>query len=329
MKVLAVSNPSRYEKFAPDLPVRRETEIVFLPREDDESEIIQAVRDADALFVSPVTPVTRTLIEQATKLKMIHSEGVGFDRIDLEAAREKGIYVCNNPGCNAPAVAELTVMLMSMLLHRTLWGYREVRAGRQGHAVFALMEDVPFDLSDCTVGLVGFGAIAKATAERLRAYGSTLYYYARHRQSPEVEQAYGASYLPLQELAARCDIVSLHVPANSESIHMIDADFLARMKPTAFLVNTARGALIDDQALCDALRRGTIAGAGLDAYSPEPVPSDHPLLELAKELPDKITFAPHQGGITQASFRTAQRMMWEDFAKITKGGRPDHIVNGL
>lgn len=193
----------------------------------------------------------------------------------------------------------------------------------------ALEGDVPKDLCCSTVGLVGFGAIGQATALRLRANGSRVYYYARHRKSPETEHAYGVEYLPLEELAERCDIVSLHLPATAESIHMVDRAFLARMKPGSYLVNTARGAVIDDEALCEAIRSGHLAGAALDAYDPEPVPADHPLVRLTEECPDRVVLCPHQGGLTQSSFENVYRMLFEDLGLLMAGKRPNRIVNGL
>ena len=192
-------------------------ELVFTDREGPEERWLAAGGDAEALVAAPVTPVTEELIARMPHLKLIHSDGVGYDRIDLAAAREGGIYVCNCAGCNAGPVAELAVTLMSMLLHRTLWGDRMVRAGQQHEAVNELAAHVPEDLSTCRVGLVGFGAIGQATAQRLRANGSEVFYYARHRQDPAVEEACGARYLPLYELAETCDIISLHLPATPES----------------------------------------------------------------------------------------------------------------
>lgn len=330
MKVLVLTHKGRYDRFAPkDSPAFRAAELVFCDREGTEEEWLAAAGDAEALFVLPVTWIRESLISRMPNLKMIHSEGVGFDRIDLEAARRRGVYVCNNAGCNAGPVAEQAVMLMSMLLHRTLWGDRMVRRGRQGEAVRILEGNVPADLSCTTVGLVGFGAIGQATARRLRANGSKVYYYARHRKDPETEQACGVEYLPLEELAERCDIVSLHLPATAESAHMVDRDFLGRMKPGSFLVNTARGAIIDDEALCAAIRSGHLAGAALDAYNPEPMPADHPLLKLAEEFPDSLVLCPHQAGITQSSFRNVYRMLFEDLGALMEGRRPRRIVNGL
>lgn len=330
MKVLVLTHKGRYDRFAPkDSPAFQAAELIFCDREGTEEEWLAAAGDAEALFVLPVTWIRESLISRMPNLKMIHSEGVGFDRIDLEAARRRGVYVCNNAGCNAGPVAEQAVMLMSMLLHRTLWGDRMVRRGRQGEAVRILEGDVPADLSCTTVGLVGFGAIGQATAQRLRANGSKVYYYARHQKDPETEKACGVEYLPLKELAERCDIVSLHLPATAESTHMVDRDFLDRMKPGSFLVNTARGAIIDDEALCAAIRSGHLAGAALDAYVPEPMPADHPLLKLAEEFPDSLVLCPHQAGITRSSFHNVYRMLFEDLGALMEGRRPQRIVNGL
>ena len=263
MKVLIPAPKSRYDTFGPQTPAAKTAELVFCDREGTEAEWLAAGGDADALFVTPVTPVSAELISKMPNLKLIHSEGVGFDRIALDAARERGIYVCNCAGCNAPAVSELAVTLMGMLLHRVLWGNRLVREGRQGEAVRLIERDVPRDLSVCAVGLVGFGAIGQAVAERLRPFGATVYYYAPHRRDAETEARLNARYLPLEELAAKSDIVSLHLPATDDSRGLVNREFLNRMKPGAYLVNTARGAIIDDEALCAAVREGRLSGGGL------------------------------------------------------------------
>ena len=137
------------------------------------------------------------------------------------------------------------------------------------------------------------------------------------------------TYLPLEELAETCDIVSLHCAVTDETWHMADDAFLARMKPTAILINTARGDLVDNAALRRALTEGRIAGAGLDTLAPEPVPADHPLVDLPPEVREKVVLAPHLGGITEASFRRAHAHMWRNAERIAAGERPDNIVNGL
>ena len=329
MKVLVLAPRSRYETYSPELLSRPDLDLVFCDRNGREEDWLAAGADAEALFVTPVTWVRQELLDRMPKLRLIHSEGVGFDRIDLEAARRRGIYVCNNAGCNAPAVAELTITLMSMLLHRTLWGDRMVKSGLQNEAVKDLEVHIPTDLSVSTVGLVGFGAIGKALARRLQAYGSQVVYYARHRQPEEVERDYGVTYLPLQELAARCDILSLHLPATAESRHLVDEGLLRALKPGAYLVNTSRGALIDDQALCAALRSGHLTAAALDCYDPEPAGLDHPLVQLGRELPDRLILCPHQGGISTSAFRRAHQVLQENLEAVLAGARPINIVNGL
>ena len=328
MKVLVLCPKERYDIFAPDTPAYRAAELVFCDREAEEEVWLAAGADAEALFVTPVTHITERLMEQMPNLKMIHCEGVGYDRIDLEAARKREIYVCNNAGCNADAVAELAVMMMAMLLRRAVWGDGMVRKGQQGEAVRYFERNPSQDLRTSTVGLIGFGAIAQATAKLLKAYGSKVYYYA-HNRRPEAEEICGAAYLPLKQLAETCDIISLHLPATAESHHMIDQAFLNRMKTGSYLVNTARGAVIDDEALCEAIRSGHLAGAALDAYAPEPVLEDHPLVKLAEECPDSLILCPHQGGLTQMSFRNVYEMLFEDLGLLMEGKRPNRIVNGV
>jgi D-3-phosphoglycerate dehydrogenase len=136
-------------------------------------------------------------------------------------------------------------------------------------------------------------------------------------------------YLPLEELTRQCHIVSLHLPATADSHHLVDRAFLASMRPGAFLVNTARGAIVDDEALCAALRSGHLAGAALDAYDPEPLPPGHPLVTLAAECPDALILCPHQGGITSGAFQMVYRMLFDNLEKLMNGQRPDHVVNGL
>jgi len=330
MKVLVLSSKERYDRFAPDTAAYRNAELVFCSREGTEAEWLAAGADAEALFVTPVTPITESLLSQMPNLKMIHCEGVGYDRIDLQAAAKRGIYVCNNAGCNAEAVAELSVMMMSMLLHHTIRGDRLVRQGRQAEAVRELEVEPAMDLRIAKVGLIGFGAIAQATAKVLNAFGSQVYYYARNRRGEDVEAACGgATYLSLEELAETCDIISLHLPATAESYHMINKSFFDRMKPGAWLVNTARGAVIDDEALCEAIRSGHLAGAALDAYEPEPVLADHPLVKLAEEYPDRLVLCPHQGGLTQGSFLNVYRMLFDNLGRLMAGEKPLRIVNGL
>ena len=333
MKIVILGAEARYRAYQPAMPFIQQQELVFLDKDSTEAEILAAGADAEVLFVDAITVVSAALMEHMPCLRLIHSEGVAFDRIDLSAARERGIYVCNNKGCNAGAVAEQTVLLILMLLRHALEGDEAVRAGRQMEMKERCMVEGITELSACKVGLVGFGDIARAAAERLVPFGCELYYYTNHRRLPEEEKKYHVTYLPLEELAEKSDIVSLHCAVTEETRNLVDAALLRRMKPTAYLINTARGALVDEEALEQALRQalleGRIAGAGLDTLSPEPVPAGHPLTALPPEVHRKVVLAPHLGGITEASFRRAHAHMWRNVEHLAAGERPDNIVNGL
>ena len=329
MKILILGTEARYRAYQPDMPFIGRQELVFLDKDSTEDTILAAGGDAEVLFVDAITPVSGALMERMPRLRLVHSEGVAFDRIDLAAARDRGIYVCNNKGCNAGAVAEQAILLMLMLLRRALEGDRAVREGRQMEMKERCMVEGLSELSACKVGLVGVGDIARAAAERLAPFGCELYYYTKHRRTPEEERKYGITYLPLEELAERSDIVSLHCAVNDETRGMVDDALLRRMKPTAYLINTARGDLVDNGALRRALTEGRIAGAGLDTLAPEPVPADHPLVTLPPEIQRRVVLAPHLGGITEASFRRAHAHMWRNAQRLAAGERPDSVVNGL
>ena len=313
MKIVILGAEARYRAYQPAMPFIQQQELVFLDKDSTEAEILAAGADAEVLFVDAITVVSAALMEHMPCLRLIHSEGVAFDRIDLSAARERGIYVCNNKGCNAGA----------------LEGDEAVRAGRQMEMKERCMVEGITELSACKVGLVGFGDIARAAAERLVPFGCELYYYTKHRRLPEEEKKYHVTYLPLEELAEKSDIVSLHCAVTEETRNLVDAALLRRMKPTAYLINTARGDLVDNEALRQALLEGRIAGAGLDTLSPEPVPAGHPLTALPPEVHRKVVLAPHLGGITEASFRRAHAHMWRNVEHLAAGERPDNIVNGL
>ena len=329
MKILILGAQERYEKYLPQLPFIRQQELVFWDKDTPQAQLLAHDADADILFVDAITPVTASLMAGMPKLKLVHSEGVAYDKIDLAAVRERGVYVCNNKGCNAGAVAEQAIMLMLMLLRRAVSGDRAVREGRQMEVKELCMKGGIRELSDCRVGLVGFGDIAKATAERLAAFGCEVYYYTKHRRDREEEERYGVTYTSLEELAASCDIVSLHCAVTEETRGMADEAFLARMKSTAYLVNTARGELVDNLALRQALMDGKLAGAGLDTLAPEPVTADNPLVTLPAPACDRVVLAPHLGGITEASFRRSHLHMWRNAERVADGHRPDNIVNGL
>ena len=329
MKILVFGPRDRYDVYRPPFADEMPVELVF--RRPDQTYVQAAQENADAriIFVDAITDVGPDVMDQLPELKMIHSEGVGYNCIDCQAARERGIYVCNNKGCNAGAVAEQAIMLMLMLLRHGRTGDLAVREGRQMEVKERYMESGIRELSACRVGLVGFGDIAKATAERLAPFGCEMVYYSKHRRDRQEEEQYGVTYLSLEELTASSDIVSLHCAVNDETRGMVNEAFLNRMRRDAYLVNTARGDLVDNEALRQALLTGHLPGVGLDTLAPEPVPADHPLVTLPAPACDRVVLSPHLGGITEASFRRAHLKMWRNAERVVDGHKPDNIVNGV
>ena len=240
MKILVYGPKARYDAYMPDFAAQLGAELVFCTLDQSPRQAAAENPDAQVLFDDPIVDVGREIIDLLPNLKLIQSEGVAFNRIDLEAAREKGIFVCNNKGCNADSVAEHTVMLMLMALRHGITGHNAVKAGLQVKMKEAVMASGSPELGEQTVGLVGFGDIAQATARRLKPFGCKMYYYSLHRRSPEVEADFGVEYLPLEELAAACDILSLHCAVNDQTQNMVNADLVSKMKPGIILVNTAR-----------------------------------------------------------------------------------------
>lgn len=327
LKVTFIGSRERTEKYMPDLPAVRQAECRYISRGTADAEILRLAADTDILVPDAVAPVSAELIAGMPDLKMIHSEGVAYGAIDTAAAAARGIFVCNCRAMNAGSVAEQTILLMLGLLRDVVAGHLGELAGEQISIKERKMVEGITDLADCTVGLVGFGAIAKETALRLRAFGCRVLCRNRTPVPEAVQREYGVTAVDLDTLLRESDFVSLHTAAAPETAGMVNADFLARMKSTAYLINTARGELVDNDALCRALRDGTIAGAGLDTVAPEPTTADNPLLQLPGDC--RVLFSPHLGGITAGAFRRGARILWGNIARIAQGERPENVVNGV
>ena len=326
MKLLVIGSKARVDKYLPDLPITHETEIVVAPRGVSDDAILQVGADADFILADAIAPVSAYLIDAMPNLKLIHSEGVAFNRFDCEAARKRGIYVCNNRGVNAIAVAEQTILLMLGLCKHVCTGDKAVRAGEQIKMKEHLMVSGIEELYGSNIGLIGFGDIAREVAIRAHAFGATVFYNKRTPLSGE-EERFHARYMNRDELLAKSDFVSIHVPVTPETTEMVDAGFLSKMKNGAYLINTARGEIVDNEACIEALRSGKLAGVGFDTLAPEPVQADNPFLNLESELQERVLFSPHIGGVTTNMFFRAHRMVWENIARIANGEKPVNIVN--
>ncbi|MBR2879740.1 MAG: hypothetical protein IKC02_03605, partial [Oscillospiraceae bacterium] len=178
--------------------------------------------DTEILLVDSVLPVTAKMIEAMPKLKMIQAEGVAYNKIDIEAAKAAGVFVCNNKAVNAAQVAEHSVMLILAVMHRLIEGDAQVRAGRQNETKLRFINDGLEDIIGKKIGLVGFGAIGKELAKRLLPFGCQLFYYDPFRASPEVEQEYSITYLEKEDLLSSCDVITLHVPVTPSTTNFIN-----------------------------------------------------------------------------------------------------------
>lgn len=329
MKILLMTLKKRIERFSDFSAIPKTWERVFADFETDTQKLLEMGGDADVIFADAMQPVRKELIDAMPNLKMIHSEGVGYDWIDIHAAREKGVFVCNNAAANSRAVAEQAILLMLAVLRRTVEGDRMVRQARQIEAKSNWSLEGIRELWNCRVGIIGMGAIGRETARRLRGFGSKVSYYSRHQLPGNLERGLQADYLPLNELLSQCDIISLHLPSTAETKNFMDLDRFRLMKKSSILINTARGEVVDQNDLIAALKEGLIAGAGLDTISPEPVQPDNVLLRLPEEISMKITFSPHIGGVTESAFKQMHRFVWANIRRIEEGQRPENIVNGL
>ena len=248
----------------------------------------RALVEPAAFMLPGFAAVDEAMLQHAKALRMIQKWGIGYDSIDVAAARRMGIPLCIAAGSNAGPVAELAIALILAVYRRLPYVNRVVREG--GWPTSAMRETC-FQITGKTVGLVGFGNIGRMLARRLRGFDAELIYFDARRADAQTEQALGARYVGLLELLAQSDIVSLHAPLNTHTAKMINAATIATMKDGAVLINTARGGLVDEQALFDALVSGKLRGAGLDALDPEPPARDNPLLTL-----DQVVITPHAGG---------------------------------
>ena len=268
------------------------------------------IRDAD-FAISGQVGVSGEVLKAARRLKLLHKWGVGVDNIDIGTAKALGIKVARTTGSNAVPVAEFTVGLILATLRFQALGHERLRQGRW--MAFNQMPGETFCISGKTVGLIGFGAIGQAVASRLSAFGCTLIYNKRSRLSAPEEAALGVTYATTDELLTRSDIVCLHCPLTPETTNLIDKKALSRMKRTAVLINVARGGVVVEADLAQALRDRTIRGAAMDVYSIEPLPSDSELLAL-----DNIVVTPHLAAATSDTFEPTVRRMFDNMTRVTR-----------
>lgn len=293
-------------------------EVTYVDNALSDEEKVPLCRDADAFMVQPAD-VSMHLLKQCPNVKLIQTLSAGYDRLDLEAIGEMGIPVANNGGGNSIAVAEHTIALMIsvgkrlMLQWDTAVNRREWRTGLQALEMF--------EVTDKTVGIIGLGRIGKQVAKRLTGFDTRTIYYDVVEMPPEVQQDLKAEPVALDELLRESDIVSLHLPLTRRTRGIISDRELALMKPTAFLISTCRGPVVDEKALYRALVDGQIAAAGLDVLEVEPTPKDNPLFGL-----DNVTITPHMAGLTEEANERCADFAYANIKRVVAGEAPESLV---
>ncbi|MDO4207406.1 MAG: 2-hydroxyacid dehydrogenase [Lachnospiraceae bacterium] len=323
-RVVIATSKSAFEQYGCIIPESWDAEFISYKYTDE--EMINAAKDAEIILVGSGHVVSRNVIESCPSLKLIQTEGVGFEQVDVEAAKERGVWVCNNKGANAISVAEHAIGLMLAGLRRTSLTDRQLRtigytASKRAHLAVG-----EHDLAGSLVGLVGFGDIGKQTAKRLKNWGCKVVYNDILDMSPEIEEEYGATSMEFDELIKACDIISMHVPVTPLTTGMLGKEQFAAMKKSALVINTSRGPVIDQDALIWALENDEIYGAALDVVTPEPLPDDAPILNMSEKAMDKIIITPHVAGVTNEDFERMTKMSFQAVERVLSGKEPINQV---
>jgi phosphoglycerate dehydrogenase-like enzyme len=307
--------PALAELIAATAPSGMDT--VLVHRDEPEAEQARQVAQADFVMLYRA-PLRESVMRGARRLRMVQLLASGYDGIPLALLQELGVACARNGGANARAVADQTVLMILALYRRLFETDREVRAGRWQAGITGLNT---FEMAGKVVGIVGLGDIGRQVARRLQAFDAQVIYCNRNRLAPALEQELGVRYAPLDELLASADVLSLHAPGSADSTHLIDASALARMKPSALLINTGRGALVDEAALLQALTSGKLAGAGLDVFEQEPVAPSNPLLTLPQ-----VVLSPHSAGTTADTWARRGHFAYNNIERVLAGQPPVALV---
>jgi phosphoglycerate dehydrogenase-like enzyme len=307
-------------------PIPPDVEAIIRSRAPDElglafrgadEPVAMALAGADFVLVA-TTKLTEDVLSVANQLRLIQHQGVGYDNIDLNAARNCGIPVAICPDGTSIGVAEHVFLLILSLYKRVLEADASMR---RGEWLQWALRPTSFEIAGKTIGLVGLGRTGREVASRARAFGAKVVYTDTMRPDPAIEASLGVRFLDLDALLSESDIVSLHAPSTPETRHLIDAAALRRMKPTAIFINTARGPLVDESALAEALESGRILGAGLDVFDREPPPPDHPLFALSN-----IVVTPHIAAGTVDALRTKMDACFANMQRVIAGAEPENRI---
>lgn len=279
---------------------------------------LEALLDgADGVLSLLSEQYTGDVLDAHPSIRVLSNFGVGYDNIDVDAATDRGVAVCNTPGVLTAATAEIAWSLIMAAARRIPEAIDFVKAGQWSSWGPTMMLGQP--IVGTTIGIVGYGRIGQEVANMARGFGMRVLAWDR---SPHTKPQDGVEFAELNDLLEVVDYVTIHVPLTQETMHLIDARAFSRMKPNAILVNTARGPVVDQEALVDALTNGTIWAAGLDVTNPEPLPGDHPLLQL-----QNCVVLPHIGSATITARDAMSSLAARNLIAVLNGEAPPHIVN--
>ena len=293
-----------------------DAEFIVAPTTDAD-EAIPYVRDAEVILFT-ATKINESFVSKLEKCKLIIRYGIGYDNVDLKATAERGIFVCNSPNYGVIDVAEHALSLMLAAAKKTSAMAERVKMGKWGS------DGTPFiRLGGKTIGFIGFGNIGKALCKMINGLGMRPIVYDPF-VSNDVLEEYGAEKIELDELLVEADFVSLHLPLNDSTRHMISKETFKKMKSSAILINTSRGPIVDEAALIEALEAGQIAGVGLDVFENETVPVDERLANSPRAV-----LTPHVAWNTDTAVVALHKEVGDNVVRYLKGERPHSIVNGL
>jgi len=291
--------------------------VIELPPGSNENTLALKAGEADGLITRGSIKITRNLMEQNPRLKAIGVHGIGCDHVDLEAAKELGRVVCNTPDALTVTVAEMAMALTLSLLRNVVSADKAVRAGQWSRKYSDL---IGAEIAGKKVGIIGLGRIGEATAHRMQAFGAEIGYWSRTRK-PEKENEFGFRWMTLDELVGWSEIISIHIPATPETMKLISTEHIAAMRDGVYIVNTARGKVIDEEALIEVLRAGKVRGAALDVFMKEPLATDSPLCGM-----DNVILTPHLGASNLEGMQRMALQVAEGVLRVINGKEPANRV---
>ena len=299
-------------------------DLVRAGRNASEEKICELVKDADILLTDSqhLNHVTRKIIESGTKLRLIQCHTIGFDDIDIVAARERGIPVANSAGVTAKPMAEYTIMAAAYLMKSIKYADSEFNKGNWIRGDEFSLQLMPQELGALTLGIIGCGSIGQEVARLAKAYGTRTLYHNRSRLPDDVEERLNVEYASFDVILGKSDVLSINVPLTNSTRGMIGRDEISKMKRGAVLINTARGGIVDEGALADALREGHLRGAAVDVFENEPNIGDCPLIGL-----ENVILTPHMSARSPETIKRVPVKVCENLNRVYEGKPPLRVVN--